>query len=328
MERQVCSGNSKTGNRLKRMKTVLLTGATGYIGQFAVRHLLRKDYTVHAVTSKPLNRNSVEDVIWHRANLLDADEVKDLLKKAQPTHLLHFAWYVEHGKFWNAGENFDWLQASLILARRFIENGGKRIVVSGTCAEYDWTKESPFSEFDTPFGPQTLYGAAKNSLALTLEKFAQISECSFAAGKIFFPFGANESPNRLIPSVIRALLENKLAETSHANQIRDFLYVEDVAEAFVELLDSDVRGAVNIASGKGIKLKEIIETIADIIGKPELLRIGALPVSAAEPSEIIADTTRLREEVAFKKDYDLRESLEETISWWREYMKAKIDTDK
>lgn len=300
------------------MKKVLLTGATGYIGQFAVRHLLDKNYIVHVVTSKSFDKISNENLIRHRANLLKTDEVRDLVEKVRPTHLLHFAWYVEHGKFWNAVENLDWLRASLFLAERFAECGGERIVTAGTCAEYDWTRnDSRLVENKTPMQPQTLYGASKYALYLTLEKFAGVSNLSFASGRIFFPFGANEPPNRLIPSVIRALLENRLAETSHGNQIRDFIHVEDIAEALVELLESDVRGAVNIASGKAIKLKNVIETIGEIIGKPELLRIGALPAPAGEPLKIVADVERLREEVGFEKDYDLRNRLRETVDWWK-----------
>lgn len=299
------------------MKSVLLTGATGYIGQFAVRFLLNENYAVHAVTSRRPICEKIENVFWHKTNLLDASEVKELIKEVRPTHLLHFAWYVEHGKFWNAIENLDWLQASLNLARLFAENGGQRMVTSGTCAEYDWTKKGLFFEYETPFAPQTLYGAAKVSLAQTLEKYAQVYDFSFASGKIFFPFGANESPKRLIPSVICSLLENKPAETSHGNQIRDFMYAEDVAEGFIALLESDVRGAVNIASGKGVRIKEVVQTIAEIIGKPELLRIGALSAPANEPLEIVADTTRLREEVKFNKDYNLRKRLEKTVNWWK-----------
>lgn len=300
------------------MKTVLLTGANGYVGQFAVPPLLAKKYSVHAVTSKPPVKRITENVVWHCANLLAASEVEELLKTIQPTHLLHFAWYVEHGKFWNAPENVDWLRASLFLAQKFVENGGQRIVAAGTCAEYDWNENSAFVENKTAFRPQTLYGAAKYALAATLEKFAQISDCGFASGKIFFPFGAGESPNRLIPSVIRALLENKPARTTHGEQIRDFLHVETVAEAFVELLDGDVSGSINIASGTGVKLKEIVRIIGEIIGRPDLLQIGVIPVFADEPSEIVADVARLREEVGFTKTDDLKKKLEKTVNYWKE----------
>ncbi len=300
------------------MKSVLLTGASGYIGQFAIRRLLDKNYIVHAVTSKSFNIEKNENIFWHRTNLLDADETKSLVEKVCPTHLLHFAWHIEHGRFWNAIENLDWLQAGLHLAKCFVKNGGKRLVIAGSCAEYDWTMPSPFVEYITPFNPQTLYGVCKSSLSSTLERFAEVCNISFAAGKIFLPFGANNLETRLIPSVVNALLKDEPAKTTHGNQIRDFLFVEEIAQAFAALLESDVCGAVNIASGKGVKIKEIVEEIGRIMGKSELLRIGALSAPANEPAEIVADITRLREEVGWKSDSDFKKRLEETVDFWRE----------
>lgn len=299
------------------MKSVLLTGANGFIGKVTIPLLLEKGYVVHAVTSKTRVSKSKDNLIWHEVDLLDLVKTENLLGEVEPSHLLHLAWYVEHGKFWNAEENLDWLKSSINLVQQFVRYGGKRIVVAGTCFEYDFTENMPLTEYKTALRPNTLYGVTKYSLYLALEKFTSISNISFAWGRIFLLFGANESPNRLVPSVIRALLRNEKTKTSHGNQIRDFLSVEEVVEAFVALLESDVCGAVNIASGKGIKIREVVEEIAEIIGKPELLRIGALPAPADEPLEIVADITRLREEVRFKKDFNLRGRLEETIDYWK-----------
>lgn len=299
------------------MKTVLLTGATGFVGQFAISPLLAKNYVVHAVTSKPIHFEKTENLFWHQANLLDRNEITALIKNVRPSHLLHFAWYVEHGKVWNAVENLDWLEASLHLARQFAYNGGERFVASGSCAEYDWTEDGIFSEESTALRPRNLYGASKHALNLALENFAKVSNLSYAWGRIFYLFGANESPNRLVPSVINALLKNEPAKTSHGNQIRDFLCAEDVAEAFVALLESDVFGSINVASGKGIKIAGIVKQIAEIAGKPELLKIGALPSPKNEPLEMVADTTRLHREVGWQKDSDLTKSLEKTFQWWK-----------
>ena len=299
------------------MKTVLLTGATGFIGQFALSPLLAKNYIVHAATSRPINFSPTENIHWHQTNLLDTGETTHLLKKIRPTHLLHLAWYVEPGKVWNAVQNMDWLQASLHLARQFAEYGGERLVVSGTCAEYDWTESGVFSEESTRLRPQNLYGASKHALNLVLENFAASSNISYAWGRIFYLFGEGESPKRLVPAVINALLKNEAAETSHGNQIRDFLYAKDAAEAFVALLESDVLGSLNVASGIPITLKEIIFKIAGITGNGNLVRLGAFPAPANEPPQIVANVGRLRREVGWKPQWSLEMSLANTIEWWR-----------
>lgn len=300
------------------MKTVLLTGATGFIGQSAIRPLLAENYIVHAVSSKPVNVEPTNNLFWHQTNLLDARQTTDLIKGVRPTHLLHFAWYVEHRKFWNAVENLDWLQSSLHLARQFVEGGGKRLVASGSCAEYDWTNGGTFSEKSTELRPKHLYGAAKHALNLTLNRYAEVSNLSYVWGRIFFPFGARESANRLIPSVINALLKNEIAETSHGNQIRDFLYTEDVADAFVSLLDSEVNGDVNIASGIPVTLKEVILKTAEITGNSDLVKFGAIAAAPNEPPQIVADVTRLQKEVGWKPKWSLDAGLAKTVEWWRE----------
>jgi nucleoside-diphosphate-sugar epimerase len=300
------------------VKKLLLTGATGFIGQRTIPYLLKRGYRVHAVTSQPHTINN-ESTIWHQADLLVKNDVAALVKEVRPSHLLHLAWYVEPGKFWNAVENLHWLRASLFLAEQFATHGGRRIVTAGTCAEYDWNQKSPFTETGTSMHPQTLYGAAKYTLFLTLQKFAEATNLSFASGRIFFPYGPNEPAERLIPSVIGSLLRNEPANTSDATQIRDFIHVDDVASAFVALVDSDVIGAVNIGSGKGTELKEVVESIAKILNRSELLRIGVLPARANEPREIVADVSRLREEVRFViRHTGLTAPLTETIEWWKE----------
>lgn len=299
------------------MKKILLTGATGYIGKFVLDFLISKDYEVHALVSSKIPDISAKNLFCHTVDLLDKNKTAELIGDIKPSDLLHLAWYVKHGRFWNAAENLDWVGATLNLAKAFAENGGQRMVFAGTCYEYDHTTNEPLSEKSSRLYPNTLYGTAKLSTNLTLEKYCRINNISYACGRPFFIFGGDENENRLIASVILSLLRNQPAKTSHGNQIRDFIFIEDLAEGFVALLESDVTGSVNIASGKGVKLKEIIETIAEIIGKPELLRIGEIPSSETEPPVIIADVSRLKNEVGFDKAYDLREKLSETINWWK-----------
>lgn len=297
------------------MKSVLLTGATGFVGARAIAPLLEKGYTVHAVTSKKTVPTSDENVIWHRANLLEPDETTELLKAIRPTHLLHFAWYVEHGKFWEAPENIDWIKASFHLLQEFVENGGERAVAAGTISEYA-AKENVISE-NAKLDPQTLYAVSKSALYLTLAKYAKAVGISFAWGRIFYLFGENEAPQRLVASVTQSLLKNEIAKTSHGNQIRDFMSTKETAQAFVALLDSDVRGAVNIASGEARTIKEVVLRIADLIGSRENIQFGAIIPPRDEPKSLVADVTKLREEVKWKPARNFSEQIEETVDWWK-----------
>lgn len=238
----------------------------------------------------------------------------------RPSHILHLAWYVEHGKFWNAAENWQWLDASFHMARRFAELGGERFVMSGTCAEYDWRVDKPYVEYKTPLVPQTAYGLAKATLTDLLRELSAISDFSFASGRIFFPFGEKESPNRLVPSVIRSLLQGQEAKTSHGRQVRDFANVSDVAGALVAILRSDVNGPINIGSGTGTKILDVVSMIGEVTGKGHLLKIGALPAAPNDPPSIVPDVTRLRDEVGFEKKVDLYAAVSGAVDWWQKHL--------
>lgn len=305
------------------MKRVLVTGATGFVGRYAVASLLERGYEVHAVSSKPREESAAAGgARWHAADLLRDEEVASLVGRISPTHLLHFAWYAEPGKYWTSTENFRWVRASLNLLEAFAAGGGRRVVMAGTCAEYEWGGDRICSEETTPLAPSTPYGTCKHSLHMMLEAFAAQAGLSAAWGRIFFLYGPREYPSRLVASVVNSLLRNEVARCSHGNQVRDFLHVEDVARAFVTLLDGETAGAVNIASGVPVTLKEVIHTIARKLGREELIQLDAVPAPANEPPLLVADVRRLKNEVGWSPKYDLSAGLDDTIEWWRQSLKA------
>lgn len=298
------------------MKRLLLTGATGFIGQHCLPLLLAQNYEVHAVSSSR-RVDAASDVEWHAGDLLDTGRISDLVRSVRPTHLLHLAWMTTPGQYWTSLENIRWVQASLELLRQFAAHGGHRAVMAGTCAEYDW-RDGYCSELTTPLKPETLYGTSKHALQLLTDSFAGQAGISAAWGRIFFLYGPQEHPERLVSYVIRSILHRELVRCSHGEQVRDFLYVRDVAAAFVALLESDVRGAVNIASGEPLALKELIYRIADHLHGRELVNLGAIPAAADEPPQLLAAIERLRDEVRWSPQYSLDEGLAETIAWWKE----------
>ncbi len=295
---------------------VLVSGAAGFVGLPVVRELARRGAEVHALSRRP-DPPRAPGVRWHRVELADGDAVAAVMRELRPERLVHLAWYTEHGRFWDARENIDWVERSLRLTRAFARNGGRRAVLLGTCAEYDWSATgAPLHETRSRVAPGALYGVAKDALRRAAAAQAEREGFELAWARLFFLYGPREDPRRLVPSLVNALLAGAPVATGGGEQVRDYLHVEDVAGALAALLDSSVVGAVNVASGVGIAMGELVSRHVGLIGHPELVRRGALPDRPGDPPSLVADVGRLREEVGFRPRWTLADGLAETVRWW------------
>ncbi len=290
----------------------MLTGATGFIGRQTLAALTRAGHEVHAVA--PVRGPDAAGVSWHEADLLAGAAV---VEEVSPEILVHLAWYAEHGKFWSSTENLRWVAASLGLLRAFAEHGGRRAVIAGSCAEYEWGGERDLNERDSPLRPATLYGVCKDALRRVAGAYADETSLELAWARLFFLYGPDEAPDRLVPAVIRPLLAGERAATTAGEQVRDFMHVQDAAEALAALAASAVSGPVNIASGRPVSVAEVIDLIGSLTGRAGLIDRGARATPLAEPARIVADVARLRQEVGFQPRISLPDGLASTIDWWR-----------
>jgi len=302
------------------MKRLLITGATGFLG---VPCVLRAsdEFEVHATARREFHTNSA---IFHQCDLFDETQVNALLTAVRPTHLLHLAWIATPGVYWTSPENQTWVTVSKHLLRAFQESGGQRAVIAGTCAEYDWTADGVDSmsgvcdEARTPARPATLYGQCKNELRV----WATACGLDIAWARLFYLYGPREHPARLVPSVAKALLAGSEALCSEGSQERDFLHTEDLADAMITLLQSKVSGLVNVGSGVAARVRTVVEAVARECGRSDLLRMGARPLPSTEPPRLIANITRLRNDVGWRPRIGLEDGLRQTVDWWRAYRAA------
>ena len=302
------------------VRRVLVTGGRGFIGSHALAALRARGYEVHA-SSRQLTSSPVADVQWHAADLLDPDAAVRLMRLARPSHLLHFAWYNEHGKYWHAEENFRWVGATLELLRAFADAGGRRAVQAGTCAEYE-SGHACCDERLTPLQPATLYGICKNATRVLSEAYCTARGLSGAWGRVFHLYGPRENPRRLVAYLANALLADEDALCSHGRQVRDFLHVADAAEAFAALLDSPVTGAINIGSGSAVTIGALAARMAQLSGRPQRLKLGARAPADNDPPELVPVVRRLQEEVGWRPRHDLDSGLLNTLDWWRAHLQT------
>lgn len=268
---------------------VLLTGGSGFVGRYvlnALQHQGIEVVTVGRARAQP-------SVPFIEADLLSSTDFGPLLQQVQATHLLHLAWYAEHGKYWTSPLNLRWTEATTRLVEAFCAAGGQQVVIAGTCAEYDWV-HGYCREDSTPLNPVTLYGTAKDATRSLVMAVCAQHQVPCAWGRIFLPFGRGESTNRLIPSLIDVFRGERAPFGVNATAYRDFLHASDVAEGFVRLLTTGASGAYNICSGEPVRLAEVVTTLASLLGADPEPVLALTTERPGEPPLLVGENLKLK----------------------------------
>lgn len=313
-------------------RRVLVTGGTGFIGRQTIAPLLGRGFDV-CLAGRGAPPADVAELIaasrgrlsHHVVDFLDAGAAAALVEDLRPSHLLHLAWDTRHGLFWTSAENEQWVAASRRLLEAFVRSGGVRFVGAGTCVEYAPTNV-PLAEATAVLEPTTPYGRAKLAFRSAVVEASKRHGLSTAWGRVFHLFGPHEQPARLVPAAITSLLDGRPFAATAGNQVRDYSSVVDVAAAFVEVLDSDLSGDVNVASGAATTVADVLRTIGDIIGHAELIGLGRVPTPPHDVPVLVADASRLRGRFPHLFATGLRERLGETVDWWRSRQKTDHGT--
>ena len=301
---------------------VLITGASGFIGSQLARLLVREGSEVFALLrpeSDPWRiRDLLPDLQVVQGDLLNVDGWAEQLITIRPQVCFHLAWYAEPGVFLASPRNLEYLSASLALATHLAEAGCRKLVIAGTFSEYD--QDQGYLSESSDLRPNTLYGASKAALHQALSLWAPAAGVELVWARIFSVYGPGEHQKRFVPAVILAALRGEATRLSPGEQMRDYLHVEDAAAALWAVTQSDLSGPVNIASGKPIAIGEIALQIGQILGRPDLIRLGDLPYREGDPMFVCANTALLKKTTGWKPHYALEAGLKNSIDWWRGHL--------
>ena len=266
---------------------VLVTGATGFIGQYLIKNLEST-----GIDYMTLGRSALSSEKHIQSDLLSDENLKDCIKRIKPTHLIHMAWYTEHGKYWESPINISWLMATIRLVEAFCESGGKHVVITGTCAEYDW-RYGYCVEGLTPLHPKTLYGVSKVSARSVADRICKNYGVGLAWARIFFPYGLGESPDRLISSLFSVFRGEKQPFGVNASSYRDLLYASDVASAISICSQKEVSGDINISSAEPLSLISIVNLVASFFKESPDIVLSLESFRVDEPRILLGDNKKI-----------------------------------
>ena len=268
---------------------VLITGASGFIGRHVLKCIQNSNIDV-VLAGRNIPAGFLGDFI--KADLLELSNFKNLVSKANASHLIHLAWYAEHGSYWNSSLNLRWVEASIKLAEAFCAAGGQHIVAAGTCAEYDWNYGYCIEE-KTPIIPATLYGTSKDATRRLLMALCAIHKVTCSWGRVFMPYGPGEDSRRLIPKLNNVFGLKQPPFSVGSYSFRDLLHVEDVAAAFVKLLASGAHGEFNICSGIPTQISQVINLLAKARNQDPRIIFEHSAIRIGEPLMLVGENKKL-----------------------------------
>ena len=281
------------------MQRVCVTGASGFLGREVVKYLSRIGYSCCGFSHSPESAKSLKDYCAlgvYSVDLLESSSCAQLLDRIRPNILIHLAWGTGKAQWQNARIQQAWVEASKRLFSQFVELGGERLFLAGSCYEYcfqspDLLSSRPLQERLLGETPHTELGKAKLSLAYWVSK--SLPEISSVHGKIFYCLGPKQQTDKLIPSILQRLLTNKVIEVGQLTSCRDYLDCRDIAKIITHITFSSATGACNIGRGFGYTIEQLIASMASTVGVEAKVKENSELVRAQEPFSIIADCSIL-----------------------------------
>jgi nucleoside-diphosphate-sugar epimerase len=248
---------------------ILITGSNGIIGRQILNELIINypGSDIYAVNRTISNNYKAAEVQTVELDILNADEstIVSLFERTKPSLFFHLAWDTNHSDYLSSSNNVKWEEQSKVLIDCFYRSGGRRFVGVGSSIEYDWKELSPFDENSSKVGGNGwLYGVSKLNVARYLES---LKDVSYLWCRIFFVFGPGQSPTRLIPLIIQNIAGNKDPLSLNLELKRDYLSTFEIARQIVMMQKTDYSGPVNICSGKGTEIGEIVNLISELLNK-------------------------------------------------------------
>ncbi len=310
----------------------LVTGATGFIGSHLTRRLVAKGVEVHVFVRDGSDPWRLQDVWYrlhiHRGDLRSYDDVRRVVRAVRPETVFHLGSYVNVKR---SLEDVDEINETIVrgtlnLVRAILaEVPDAFLINTGTCEEYG-DGPVPFREDQLP-RPVSPYSAAKTAATFFVQMAHRSLGLKGMTVRPFLTYGPAQQPLRLIPQAILAGLLRREFKMTPGEQTREFNYVDDIVEGYLQIArHPDVAGEIlNLGNGREIQIREVVRLIFDLMGNPIEPQIGALPYRPGETWHFYSDPTKAQQLIEWYPTTSLKEGLQKTIRWYERNLERIVE---
>jgi nucleoside-diphosphate-sugar epimerase len=304
------------------MKRVVVTGAGGFVGANLARMLVDRGHEAHLIVRPGASRWRLEGLSEsaeiHETDLADSGEVNALMSRLRPEWIFHLA---AHGAYSWQDSGPEMIRSNIVgtvnLLEAGLRAGFEAFVNAGTSSEYGF-RDHPPSE-NEPVEPNSFYAVTKASATLYCRYMAQKHRVNTTTLRLYSVFGPYENPGRLVPNLIVQGLKGRLPELAQPSAAHDFVFTEDVCEAFLAAASrtGGEAGAVyNVGSGVQVTLREVVEAARRLIPVAEEPQWGSMPDRAWDAKVWVADIRRIRSELNWTPRHSFEQGFRKTVDWF------------
>ena len=306
-------------------KKVLITGSTGFIGSNLVRSFLKVSADVNILTRTMSNKWRINDVLnnvnEYCVDLLDYEKLVSVISDIKPEIIVHTATYGGYP----FQKDIKKIVESNFIGTVNLVNACKKVdfelfVNTGSSSEYG-VKSKPMTEKDI-MEPVNDYGQSKAAATLYCQSVAKREEIPIVTLRLFSPYGYYEEQTRLISSVVKSCLKGRNPEVSSPDSVRDFIFIEDIMDAYMKVMKtSGIGGEIfNIGYGKQHLVGEVVNKIVELTGNTVKPEWGSIPKRVNESKVWQADITKAKNVLKWELKHSLEEGLDKTVEWFMENM--------
>ncbi len=301
---------------------VFITGASGFVGANLTRALIKKNYATHILTKSkifPWRLQGLENKISnHIGDITDFSSVKKTLTSVKPDYIIHLAVY---GAYHFQTELDKIVNVNIVGVRNLLDASRdipyKCFINTGSSSEYG-IKNAPMKENDF-CDPISYYAATKLGATHIGKVFALMNNKPVVTFRLFSVYGPYEAPTRLVPVMMKSLITRQTINLSPGKQRRDFIYVEDVCDAYLKALTvgKKITGEIlNIGTGREYTNEEVVKALFAVTGQKTKIAKGAYPKRPWEALHWKASISHTKELLGWTPKVTLDKGLQGTYSWF------------
>ena len=318
---------------MSRKNTFLITGASGFIGSVLLRRLIKDHNKVHIVLRKESDTWRIKDLLdkvtVHSSDLSSVPELETVLKTAKPNIIYHLATCGAYSYQNNAD---DIIRTNFLGTRNLLQAASSidydLLVNTGSSSEYG-TKQFAMRETDL-LEPISYYAVAKSAQTLLCTHVAKQEHRPVVTLRPFSVYGPFEEPRRFVPTLMRALLFHEKINLVSPETARDYVYVEDMVDAYLKIdeLKNSAGECFNIGTGVQSTIKEVVDTSVRVTKKTAILKWGKMKGRSWDTNSWVADISKAKRQLSWTPETSLEQGLALNWKWFQKNQKYYRDETK